>query len=171
MQEQWPCWANGRDWMPDWYPFKTVDESLSHYNGSGILALSPSSPSLLPWLRLGSLLLGKLSSIVCIADVLISLNQYIPKRSHQRRTCSTDLWSLRVLAGLISYLCVSSWARFNVKESSPLPLSDVWPTASSPTSGGQYHWVAELAPVRHATILSWIAGRSSGLATERLKLR
>ena len=28
----------------------------------------------------------------------------------------------------------------------------------SPTAGGQYHWVAELAPMRFATTFSWAAG-------------
>ena len=38
-------------------------------------------------------------------------------------------------------------------------VSDFDPRA--PTSGGQYHWVAELAPVKFATSFSWAAGTSS----------
>ena len=30
----------------------------------------------------------------------------------------------------------------------------------SPTSGGQYHWVAQLAPARYAVTFSWAAGKS-----------
>lgn len=31
----------------------------------------------------------------------------------------------------------------------------------SPTSGGQYHWVSQLAPARSAVVFSWTAGKRS----------
>lgn len=31
----------------------------------------------------------------------------------------------------------------------------------SPTSGGQYHWVSQLAPARFAVVFSWAAGKLS----------
>lgn len=38
-----------------------------------------------------------------------------------------------------------------------IPLTD-YNACSSPTSGGQYHWVALLAPRKYAIVFSWFAG-------------
>lgn len=41
----------------------------------------------------------------------------------------------------------------------------------SPTSGGQYHWVAQLAPARFAVAFSWAAGMFGSLRSECLLLK
>ena len=59
--------------------------------------------------------------------------------------------SLAVCASL------AEMASMQVKQTFPLFLTDS-DCIRAPTSGGQYHWVAQLAPRRFAVTFSWAAG-------------
>ena len=92
--------------------------------------------------------------------IVLSLTQLPGFRTYRWRHCPSLLGLDRMLVGSSTCICkycgngFHVCANFQAVNGKRSQFVD-----SSPTAGGQYHWVSEFAPPRFQKILSYITGR------------
>ncbi len=65
------------------------------------------------------------------------------------------------LSGSVQPLCLLQWLNWRLCKdigAYPALLREIYQSHRAPTSGGQYHWIAQLAPPSCRTFMSYIMG-------------
>ena len=159
-REQWCFWGKDRGWMWAWSILLFLNDQahLSSYKRNfGLVSLVAFSTTLIAsWESIawyGRLIVGK-------HELRLTWGQYLSWWSHKWRSIDLDIWTAAIMARFPCNLCVYGRNGLDVCEFcySLMSRSHSWLLFRAPTSGGQYHWVAMLAPTQLAVKLSWIAG-------------